>query len=161
MKKNLKCALYSKPSIKCTIRLESEVVSTQRLGEKKISHLLIVLLCDTKQSVWLSFSLAYPNKADVSVLLFQSSKVRPWPHVKSSSAWAPRVGQLCKAPADSVLMRLKEAKCWLNSFSTKLIRFHKTLFETLKDNPPELAYTASKRSPCFAWALHMFWYSSR
>lgn len=35
VEKNLKCALYSKPSIKCTIRLESEVVSTQRLGEKK------------------------------------------------------------------------------------------------------------------------------
>lgn len=103
MEKNLKCAVYSKPSIKCTIRLESEVVSTQWLGEKKkkISHLLIVLLCDTKQSVWLSFSLAYPNKSDVAALLLQSSKVSPWPHVKSSTAWAPCVGQLCKAPADS------------------------------------------------------------
>ena len=37
VEKNLKCALCSKPSIKCTIRLESEVVSTQRLGEKKKS----------------------------------------------------------------------------------------------------------------------------
>ena len=161
VEKNLKCALCSKPSIKCTIRLESEVVSTQRLGEKKkISHLLIVLLCDTKQSVWLSFSLAYPSKADVAVLLLQSSKVSPWPHVRSSAAWAPCVGQLRKAPADSVLMRWKEGK-WVNSFSIKLIRFHRTLFETLKDNLPELAHTASKRSPCFAWALHMCGYSSR
>lgn len=160
VEKNLKCALYSKPSIKCTIRLESEVVSTQRLGEKKKSVIswLFCYVTPNSQFGWVSHWLiqakqmfqSYCCSPQKSALGHTWGQALPGHHVLGSSA------RLLL----TVLMRWKEGK-WVNSFSIKLIRFHRTLFETLKDNLPELAHTASKRSPCFAWALRMCGYSSR
>lgn len=145
MEKNLKCAVYSKPSIKCTIRLESEVVSTQWLGEKKENQSSPDCSAMWHQTISLAEFLTGLSKQIrccspiVAVLKSQPLATReiealPGHHVLGSSA---------RLPADSA-GEVTESVGWMASI--KLIRFHRTLFETLKDNLPELAHT-SREAP--------------